>query len=176
MKGRSGSDQGLKLCSGLHGNQSLTENSLLDARLKAQTCFRDSYRVPISQPTATVSEIFCSVFGHHPAWMKAALIVRNRIAAVYGLDTPSTQEIMRPKVQLNYQIGDKIGPWPIFAISANEIIAGRDNKHLDFRISILKEPGVPIASTVISTVCDVHNRADFSEHFAKQDYEDNARR
>jgi Protein of unknown function (DUF2867) len=123
--------------------------------------FRDSYRAPLQRPEATVVDIFMSVFGHHPLWMKLALVTRNRIAAMCGLDAPNMSEIMNPKVKSSYRVGDKIGPWPIFVLEPNELVAGRNNKHLDFRLSIIKEPlkepdGHP-ANTVISTICTVHN-------------------
>lgn len=136
-------------------------SSVIDRFVIESAYFRDSYRAPLQLPEATVVDIFMSVFGHHPLWMKFALILRNRIAAMCGLDAPNTSEIMNAQVQSTYQVGDKIGPWPIFALTRNELVAGRNNKHLDFRLSILKEPhresdGQP-ASTVISTICTVHN-------------------
>ncbi len=42
------------------------------------------------------------------------------------------------EVRSTYAVGDRIGPWPIFPISQKEIVAGRNNKHLDFRLSVLK--------------------------------------
>ena len=40
---------------------------------------------------------------------------------------------------------------------ADELVAGRNNKHLDFRLSVLREPDRSPASAVVSTVCTVHN-------------------
>ena len=54
-------------------------------------------------------------------------------------------------------MGDKIGPWPIFFIADNEIVAGRNNKHLDFRVSVLKAADGDATSVVVSTICSVHN-------------------
>jgi hypothetical protein len=36
-------------------------------------------------------------------------------------------------------------------------VAGQDNKHLDFRLSVLKTAEAGKTSVVLSTVCDVHN-------------------
>ena len=60
---------------------------------------------------------------------------------------------MRPQ----YAIGDKIGPWPLFNLTDNELVAGRDNKHLDFRLSVLKETRGAATDVVVSTVCTTHN-------------------
>jgi hypothetical protein len=103
-------------------------------------------------------EIFFAIFGHHPGWMKLALIARNRVASFCGLDAPAASEIINPEVKSSYVVGEKIGVWPIFALTANEIVAGRNNKHLDFRLSVLREAGDESGSVVVSTLCTVHNR------------------
>jgi hypothetical protein len=57
----------------------------------------------------------------------------------------------------SYSVGDKIGPWPIFFIGDNEIVAGRNNKHLNFRPSVLRLRDGDAESVVVSTICSVHN-------------------
>jgi hypothetical protein len=131
--------------------------SVLDRRLVETAYFRDSYRVPLSRSHASVVEIFFSIFGHHPMWMKLVLVVRNRIAAFCGLDAPAASEIIHVEVKDNYRVGDKIGVWPIFSLTETELVAGHDDKHLDFRLSVLREPGGETASVVVSTLCTVHN-------------------
>ena len=54
-------------------------------------------------------------------------------------------------------VGEKIGVWPIFSLSEDEVVAGRDNKHMDFRLSVLKVPDGDRPSVVVSTICTVHN-------------------
>ncbi|MCV2351216.1 DUF2867 domain-containing protein [Paucibacter sp. Y2R2-4] len=119
--------------------------------------FRDSYRTPLTHPQASVVEIFFAVFAHLPLWMKSALLVRNCLASACGLEVPRSAEILSPEVKANYRVGDKIGPWPIFALSPSELVAGRNNKHLDFRLSVLKEAQGETINLVISTVCTTHN-------------------
>ena len=64
---------------------------------------------------------------------------------------------MSPEMKSSYSVGDKIGAWPIFAVSDSELVAGRGNKHMDFRLSILRETSGGSASVLVSTVCVVHN-------------------
>src|SRR6266700_2108180 len=90
-------------------------------------------------------------------WMKLILIVRNAAARVFGLEAPTVNEIMKSTVLSEYRVGDKIGPWPIFFIAENEIVAGRNHKHLDFRLSVLKATDGAATSVVVSTICTVHN-------------------
>jgi hypothetical protein len=131
-------------------------HSVLDRRVIDGAYFRDSYRVPLSR-AAGVVEIFLGIFAHHPLWMKIILIVRNRIASWCGLDAPTASEIINIEIKSSYTVGDSIGVWPIFALTDTELVAGHDDKHLDFRLSVLKETGDEGGSVVISTLCTVHN-------------------
>ena len=131
--------------------------SALQPRLVAEAYFCDSYRAPLTPPPAGVVEIFFSIFGHHPGWIKHALVLRNRLAKRCGLSVPTEAEIMAPARRQTYEVGDTIGPWPIFSVTDNELIAGRNNAHLDFRLSILRELGGTSPCVVVSTVCTVHN-------------------
>lgn len=128
-----------------------------DALSKAY--FHDSYRVPLTNSKLAMVELFFALFGHTPRWMKALLIIRNFIARCFGLEAPTVAEILRPAVRASYGVGDKIGPWPIFFIGDNEIVAGRNNKHLDFRLSVLRIIDGDAESVVVSTICSVHNLA-----------------
>ena len=131
--------------------------SVLDRRLIEAAHFRDAYRAPLCHTRASVVDIFFSIFAHHPVWMKMLLIVRNRLASFCGLDAPTASEIIHVENKGSYGVGDKIGAWPIFSLTETELVAGRDNKHLDFRLSVLKTLGHDGASVVVSTVCTVHN-------------------
>jgi hypothetical protein len=123
----------------------------------ANAYFCDSYRAPLQSPPADVASIFFSIFGHNPRWIKLALVLRNQLAKWGGLSVPTVANIMNPHQKPSYQVGDTIGPWPIYSINQNEVIAGRDNTHLDFRLSLLRELDSSSPSVVVSTVCVVHN-------------------
>jgi len=131
--------------------------SVLDRRLIEAAHFRDSYRAPLSCTRSSVVDMFFAIFGHHPVWLKILLIVRNRIASFCGLDAPTASEIINLEIKNSYSIGDMIGVWPIFSLTETELVAGRDNKHLDFRLSVLRLMDGERASVVVSTVCTVHN-------------------
>ncbi len=132
--------------------------SVLDRRTIEVAYFRDSYRAPLSHTRAGIVEIFVGIFAHHPMWMKIALIARNRVVSLFGLDAPTASEIINVEVKSSYRVGEKIGVWPIFALTDTELVAGRDNKHLDFRLSVLRETNGEAANVVVSTICTVHNR------------------
>lgn len=134
-------------------------SSALGLDLIRSAYFHDSYRVPLARRGLTIVEIFFALFGHTPRWIKALLITRNAIARCFGLEAPSATEILKPVMRTSYCVGDKIGPWPIFFIGDNEIVAGRNNKHLDFRLSVRRVRDGDAESAVVSTVCSVHNPA-----------------
>ena len=121
--------------------------------------FWDSYRAPLRRPHASIIDVFFAIFGHHPLWIKATLIVRNRIASLCGLAAPTASEIMNPAIRSSYAVGDKIGVWPIDYLTDTELVAGRNNKHLDFRLSVFRQGEGAAASVTVSTVCVVHNLA-----------------
>jgi hypothetical protein len=135
----------------------LPPSSVLNQDPIRNAYFRDSYRAPLTHSELGIIDIFFALFGHTPLWMKTLLIVRNAVAKTFGLEAPSVGEIMSPIIRSEYSVGEKIGPWPIFFIADNEIVAGRNNKHLDFRLSVLKAKDGDAACVVVSTICTVHN-------------------
>jgi hypothetical protein len=135
----------------------LPSTSALNRELVEDAYFLDCWRAPLTRMDLGIVDLFFAVFGHTPFGMKLLLIARNAGARLVGLEAPTVGEIMRPTIKKAYHVGDKIGPWPIFFIADNEIIAGRDNKHLDFRLSVLKVGKGEAVSLVVSTICTVHN-------------------
>jgi uncharacterized protein DUF2867 len=132
-------------------------SSMLDPDFIERSYFRDSYRASLTIAELGIVDVFFAVFGHKPLAIKLLLIARNAVAGMFGLEVPDIAEIMKPEVRQLYRVGDKIGPWPIFYIGDNEIVAGRNNKHIDFRLSVLKAKDSGASNVVVSTVCTVHN-------------------
>jgi Protein of unknown function (DUF2867) len=132
-------------------------DSALRPSLLAAAWFSDAYRAPLQAPAPGVIDLFFGIFGHHPRWIKAALMFRNRLARFCGLRVAADSDILAPARRASYQVGDTIGPWPIFSLSDEELIAGRNNAHLDFRLSIFRDVDGPVPSVVVSTVCIVHH-------------------
>ena len=138
-------------------------HSALGKDLIERADFRDAYCAPLNRSDIGVVEIFFAIFARRPGWMNLMLIARNKAAALAGLEVPTTSEILNMEKRDRYFVGEKIGPWPIFFLGSDELVAGRDNKHMDFRLSVMKvydgtEPGV-----VVSTLCMVHNK--FGQHY-----------
>ena len=62
-----------------------------------------------------------------PSWAKFLLFIRRIVTAPFGLsnDGPIAQ--------------DKIGPFPVELETESELIAGFNDKHLDFRVSVMSQ-------------------------------------
>src|SRR5262245_27288439 len=119
MRNRSPTSAGAVPCA-------LPDRTALDRGLVAHASYADAYRIPLAHGEAQVVDIFFAVFGHHPAWLKAALLVRHRVGAWCGLDAASTPEIWNPTQRAAYRVGENIGPWPLFFLGESELVAGRD--------------------------------------------------
>lgn len=137
----------------------IPKDSALCRSMVEAAYFYDSYRAPLARRDLSIVDVFFALFGHAPLYVKLLLISRNAIAKLAGLEVPTVAQILNAEVRSTYAVGDRIGPWPIFSISHNEIVAGRNNKHLDFRLSVLKCTDDDAASVTVSTVCTVHNLA-----------------
>ena len=133
-------------------------HSALGKDLIERADFRDAYRAPLSRSDLEVIDIFFGIFGHRPGWMNLMLIARNKVAGLAGLEVPTTSEIMNMEKRDRYFVGEKIGPWPIFFLGSDELVAGRDNKHMDFRLSIMKVHDGIRPSIIVSTLCMTHNK------------------
>jgi uncharacterized protein DUF2867 len=131
--------------------------SMLSRELIERAYFRDSYQAPLSREELGIVDIFFGIFAHHPLWIKLLLIARNKVASLVGLDAPTASEILHIGIRDRYAVGEKIGVWPIFGLSENEVVAGRNNKHMDFRLSVLKVHDGDGTSVIVSTICTVHN-------------------
>jgi hypothetical protein len=131
--------------------------SILNKRLVASAYFKDSYSAAISDAHAPPTALFHKLFDHHPWWVKALLISRNKIAAWCGLQVAPAATILKADTKDHYAVGDTIGPWPIFALTDNEVIAGRDNPHLDFRLSVLRQMVGDEPRVFVSTICSVNH-------------------
>src|ERR1700730_18479752 len=98
--------------------------SVLGRELIERAYFRDSYRAPLSRREHGIIDIFFGIFAHHPVWMKLLLIIRNKVASLADLDAPTASEILKDR----FAGAENIGVWPIFSLSEDEVVAGRNNK------------------------------------------------
>lgn len=99
----------------------------------AEIDWSDAYRVTIGNPFPNARTAANALVRAFPSWMKPLLGLRGLLVAPLGL-----------KGEAEFQKGDidTIGFFPVTHESEDEIVAGGDDKHLDFRIIVtLKNAG-----------------------------------
>ena len=85
----------------------------------------------------SIEEITKLFFETSPKWIDHLFEVRNKVVKIFGLkvsDVPNKEELLK---NTKFVINEEIGLFKIFDKSNNEIILGQNDKHLNFKISIL---------------------------------------
>lgn len=130
--------------------------SRLERNKVASADLPDSYRAPLRVGGQAMPQLFEAIFGHQPAYAKLLLLARNKVMRWLGYEVAPSSDIRFFHRRESYCVGDTIGPWPLFFVGDDELIAGRDNGHLDFRVSLLRISD-PQHMIVVSTICNAHN-------------------
>ena len=119
--------------------------------------YHDTYEAPLRRHDLKPHEIYIAILGHLPWWARALIIVRNAIVSPFGLHAERAARVWTPELKNNYVPGDKIVRFTLFSQDENEIIAGLDDKHLNFRVSVIKRQDGTAHRVAMSTVIFVHN-------------------
>lgn len=114
----------------------LAASSALHAR-RTPGDFLDCYTVDATMPLRDAADIITDF----PYWARLLLVIRRIVTTPFGLDNDGPEA------------PDRIGIFPVESETDSELIAGFDDKHLDFRVSVLSN-----ASTVsLATWVAPHN-------------------
>ena len=117
--------------------------------------YLDSFEAPSRTPAQDLVAIYAAVLGHLPKVFKRLLVVRSRLVKPLGIAGVSYGDLARPiDIERYYAVGDKIGRWTLFARHPDELITGANDRHLDFRVSVLRDARPRI---VLSTAVMAHN-------------------
>ena len=121
--------------------------------------YTDSFKGEIASGNISSSEMGKAFFTSGPRWGKKMFAFRNKMVRLFGLKTGNENGKIPEFKDMACEVGDQIGLFKIFYKTGNEIVLGEDDKHLDFRVSLLysKESGHQNFLTVSTTV-KYHNR------------------
>lgn len=116
--------------------------------------FADAYAIALPAGASTDPERLARfVFSRHSPW--AAALMRLRDALVAGLGLKTAHSLTKGTADPTA----RVGMFKIYSVAQNEIVMGEDDKHLDFRLSLLCPASSPSERRVIlSTVVRCHNR------------------
>jgi Protein of unknown function (DUF2867) len=118
--------------------------------------YADAYRVrlPAGAPS-DIDALTQIALGAAPGWIRALMRLRDRIVRVAGLKTTPHGQGGLPRTPL--QPGATLGIFRVFARSADEILLGEDDRHLDFRVSVLRQSDGATDWVIVSTVVRFNN-------------------
>jgi hypothetical protein len=114
----------------------------------------DSYAVDLAPVMSRDPKTLAlALFDRPPMWLRGLLRLRDRLVAPLGLKT--TTAIGRAGAGDGR---DRVGFFPVLRRSEDEIILGEDDRHLDFRASILVQSHAGARRLVVTTAVRCHNR------------------
>jgi hypothetical protein len=105
--------------------------------------FADAYRIEIKGTTLDAGTAALLILGRSPRWVRVLLGLRNVLVTPFGLKTsgePTAKGI--------------IGLFPVVSATPERLVAGFDDRHLDFRIVVEVARQQVTSTTLVRT----HNR------------------
>jgi hypothetical protein len=121
------------------------------------TNLADAYSVTLPIGSITSPELLARfIFSQQAAWIKSLMKIRDALVAGLGLKTSAQLTVHNADRQT-----ERVGIFKIYNTTEREIVLGEDDKHLDFRLSVMCSS--PLGHTgerrlVLSTVVHCHNR------------------
>lgn len=117
--------------------------------------YLDSFAVPTSKPAVDIVELYAAALDHLPRAFKYLLVIRSALVRPFGIAGVSFADLTQSiDTKRAYAVGDKLGRWTLYHKGTGELIAGADDKHLDFRVSLIRDGGERV---VLSTAVMTHN-------------------
>lgn len=117
----------------------------------------DAYAINLPDHASRDPEVLARfLFARPPSSLRLLLKVRDLLVAPFGVKTATRLQASGTSTP-----GQRIGIFRIYDSNSNEIILGEDDRHLDFRLSVLCRPvegsAENAAQLVLSTVVTCHN-------------------
>jgi hypothetical protein len=129
-------------------------------RLVVGSYFHDAWSINAVEPNLDPLGQFLRVAKSTPGWIDAAMNLRNRIVAMFGLkNLGGLTDVHNSKTAAEYKPGDRVGIFTLISQSDNEVLLGDSDKHLDVVVSVHRQQSAQSAKAVVTvtTVVKVHN-------------------
>ncbi len=124
--------------------------------LYESTSLADAFAVRLPLGTAADPDVLWRfVMSQQPFWIGWLTTFRDTIVACFGLKTAKRLETLSDEAD-----GERIAFFRVYSRSEFEIVLGEDDRHLDFRLSVLRSPdSSPTVGgqLTVSTVVHCHN-------------------
>jgi hypothetical protein len=123
----------------------------------ASTNLADAYSIELPSGASNNPELLARfIFSHQAPWISSLIAIRDAIVGRFGLKTAKQLTSVGAGSKT-----DRVGFFKIYGTSPTEIVLGEDDKHLDFRLSVLcsNQPSSGgKRQLTLSTVVHCHNR------------------
>lgn len=129
-------------------------------QLVAGSYFHDAWSIKAAESGLDPLSQFLRVAKSTPAWIDAAMNLRNRVVALFGLKSlGGLSEVNSFKTSAEYKPGDRVGIFTLISQSRTEVLLGDSDKHLDVVVSVHRQQSAESAQAVVTvtTVVKVHN-------------------
>jgi len=107
----------------------------------------DAYQVVVEQPFKSAREAGDAIVAAFPSWTRSALALRQILVTPFGLKGPADEALA----------SDRVGIFPVRDETTNSLVAGIDDKHLDFRIIVALKNLDMGQSVTLTTAIKRHN-------------------
>lgn len=127
------------------------------SRKYASPNLADAYAIRLPNDAISDPELLARfIFSRQPPWLSALMRLRDALVAGFGVKT--SKQLQNPGGQDRAR---RIYIFKIYETRQHEIVLGEDDRHLDFRLSVLRQ-AAPSADQqprlILSTVVHCHNR------------------
>src|SRR4029077_9638826 len=143
-------------------NRTLAKQVALPSQSAVATAFKsvnlaDAFLIQLPSGASKNPDVLARfIFSVQPSWIGALTNVRDAIVAAFGLKTAKHLATLSSDAAAR-----RISIFRVFGMSDTEVVLGENDKHLDFRVSILCTPDSPPDTgnrLTLSTVVHCHNR------------------
>jgi hypothetical protein len=116
--------------------------------LLAGAQFADAFRIEISDPKLDARRVAERMMARQPRWAEALLRLRNFLVAPLGLKTSGAGPTA-PR--------DMIGIFPVVSETPDRLVAGFNDRHLDFRVVVDVTAPDGVRQVTATTLVLTHN-------------------
>jgi len=111
--------------------------------------FADAYRIEVDDLTLNARQAAERMMARQPRWAEALTWLRNVLVTPFGLKT-SGESQTAPR--------EMIGIFPIVSQTPDRLVAGFNDKHLDFRVVVDVANSGTLRNVTLTTLVLTHNR------------------
>ncbi|MHC6157094.1 DUF2867 domain-containing protein [Bradyrhizobium elkanii] len=119
------------------------------AALLAGAQFIDAFRIATARPDLDARHAAEAMVARQPRWIEWLIALRNFIVAPLGLKTSGAAD---------GAARDMIGIFPVVSETPERLVAGFNDKHLDFRLVVDVASAGAVRSITATTLVLTHNR------------------